>query len=495
MKNGFAILSLAIVLSIAGVAAALPSPALAAQAESSVSCVEQAAAIHISYGDSASCAIESPTDLDQFSFAGVAGEHIRINSLSLSGNLDPALELRDPNFQLIDSASCMNNGCSYSRDVILPKTGLYFIFMSDVGTNEAGNYLLEVDRIEPTQASVPMDFVSSQSDSIGPQSDIDHFTFHGTAGTEIRLNVLSLSGNLDPTVEIRDPNGSVVINGVADGASCNNNGCSFSVTLPVLTLSGTYSLILYDANVNESGNYALSLWCVFGSCDSDGDGIVDGDAPSLMYDFDQTHAISPQVDGDFYIFGGTAGDLLRLSVLSVSGNLDPTVEIRDPEGTVVTDGAADGASCNNNGCSFSINLPPLTKSGTYSLLLYDMTTNEAGSYVIGIQCLFGACVNATPVCGDNCIAVSNGPLTPGISLANIQRDTDGDGYGNVCDTDINVPNDETTNSLDISVLRAQFGTVGPDADFNGDGVVNGLDVAVARRYFGLAPGPSCPQRP
>jgi hypothetical protein len=90
---------------------------------------------------------------------------------------------------------------------------------------------------------------------------------------------------------------------------------------------------------------------------------------------------------------------------------------------------------------------------------------------------------------DNCIDVSNGPDTPAIALSEIQRDTDGDGFGNICDTDLN--NDNITNNLDVGILQAQFLTAGPDADFNGDNIVNNLDVGILQGFFLLPPGPSC----
>jgi hypothetical protein len=37
---------------------------------------------------------------------------------------------------------------------------------------------------------------------------------------------------------------------------------------------------------------------------------------------------------------------------------------------------------------------------------------------------------------DNCILKPNGPLIPDAG-GNSQRDTDGDGYGNICDADLN----------------------------------------------------------
>ena len=44
--------------------------------------------------------------------------------------------------------------------------------------------------------------------------------------------------------------------------------------------------------------------------------------------------------------------------------------------------------------------------------------------------------------------------------------------------------------LDVGPFVEQFGTSGPDADLNGDGVVNGLDVGPFVDMFGQAPGPS-----
>ncbi|MGE0857894.1 MAG: thrombospondin type 3 repeat-containing protein [Gammaproteobacteria bacterium] len=79
---------------------------------------------------------------------------------------------------------------------------------------------------------------------------------------------------------------------------------------------------------------------------------------------------------------------------------------------------------------------------------------------------------------DNCTAVANAD----------QRDSDQDGYGNVCDADLN--NDGVVNFLDLGVMKSKFFGTDPHADLNGDGAVNFIDLGLMKSRFFQAPGPS-----
>ncbi len=86
--------------------------------------------------------------------------------------------------------------------------------------------------------------------------------------------------------------------------------------------------------------------------------------------------------------------------------------------------------------------------------------------------------DGVPDATDNCIMITNPD----------QRDSNGDGFGNVCDPDLN--NNGSVDLTDYSIFRAAFGTSDPDADFNGDNNVDLADYTIFRSLFGQSPGPS-----
>jgi hypothetical protein len=94
---------------------------------------------------------------------------------------------------------------------------------------------------------------------------------------------------------------------------------------------------------------------------------------------------------------------------------------------------------------------------------------------------------------DNCIEVPNGPLIPDAGGAS-QRDTDGDGYGNLCDGDLN--NSGFVTTIDYVMLRNlinQSAASSPEAaaaDLNGSGLVTVTDYLLMRDMLNAPPGPS-----
>ena len=79
---------------------------------------------------------------------------------------------------------------------------------------------------------------------------------------------------------------------------------------------------------------------------------------------------------------------------------------------------------------------------------------------------------------DNCTIFSNPD----------QRDTDHDGFGNLCDADFD--NNGIVSFADLNQFREHFGTSNPDADLDGNGSVSFKDLDIFRHLFSLPPGPA-----
>ncbi len=85
---------------------------------------------------------------------------------------------------------------------------------------------------------------------------------------------------------------------------------------------------------------------------------------------------------------------------------------------------------------------------------------------------------------DNCLIVPNSD----------QVDTNADGYGNICDPDLN--NDDEVGIQDFNLFRGAFGAScgGPgydaEVDFNSDCAIGIVEFNTFRSYFGGSPGPS-----
>jgi len=123
-------------------------------------------------------------------------------------------------------------------------------------------------------------------------------------------------------------------------------------------------------------------------------------------------------------------------------------------------------------------------AGSWTLNASDNASIDVGT--INEWCILSALqATATDTDGDgvtddvdNCSNVSN-PA---------QTDSNGDGFGNACDADLN--NDCVVNSTDLGLLRLVFFTADADADLDGDGLVNATDLGLMRLAFFQPPGPA-----
>ncbi|MBT8439408.1 MAG: hypothetical protein KJO91_06740, partial [Gammaproteobacteria bacterium] len=127
-----------------------------------------------------------------------------------------------------------------------------------------------------------------------------------------------------------------------------------------------------------------------------------------------------------------------------------------------------------------------------SVISYDLN-NSNGFIALGSSPETDADADGVFDKDDNCVVVANGPNVPFPWLNPVidpnQRDTNGDGYGNICDPDLD--GNGIVQAADLANLKRRFFTRDPDADLDGNGFVQAGDLAIMKRRFFQPPGPSC----
>jgi len=226
-------------------------------------------------------------------------------------------------------------------------------------------------------------------------------------------------------------------------------------------------------------------------------------------------AVTVTVSPDPALPGASLGGAVAVANKSFFERTNVVLHLRYPVGVntlayaSISNGGTCTASVSNNGAcdsaeilnwnlgtlagnaTVTVNLPPVVAASIArgSLIPFfawveDNTTRSQVTDVIGIGQGVVVAVDADgdgiDDAVDNCLGLAN----PG------QQDTNGDGYGNLCDPDLN--NDGVVNATDFNLLRAAFFKSGSglDADLNQDGYVNFLDLAILRTKYDGVPGPS-----
>jgi hypothetical protein len=295
---------------------------------------------------------------------------------------------------------------------------------------------------------------------LAPVTDLDQFVFDGVAGDSVRVSIRSNS-TLDPWLEARMPGDPDPI----ESTRCNGV-CTITADFD-LTTSGTHALSVFEWGADHTGDYSIQLER------------IPTPAPQLSlkipYDFPFTVQLDPSTDHDFVTFDGTAGTSVRVTIRSES-TLDPRLEIWGPTGTSLKNLTCNGV------CTLSTDVL-LDASGTHWIGFSEWGKDHTGDIEVSIQCLFGNCPDDIDQDGvtdlaDNCFRLGN----------SAQQDTDGDGYGNRCDADLD--NNVFVNSIDFSTFKQRLLTTDPDADLDGSGFVNSIDFSIFKTLLLCPPGPT-----
>ncbi|MDH5710470.1 MAG: DUF5011 domain-containing protein, partial [Gammaproteobacteria bacterium] len=254
-------------------------------------------------------------------------------------------------------------------------------------------------------------------------------------------------------------------------------GGSYTFTVGVGQI-GVHMLIDWGINTNLD---VINVWDVtsvggivnYTSTDWDGDGIpgsgmIDGPFPGFNINFDLAGATLPEIP-----VGNTPPDIFMNGASSLTVYL----------GSEFVDPGATASDVEDGDLTASMVITSTVDTSTVGKYTVTYTVMDTTGYPVSL--IRRVSVVAADIDGDGVLYV-NDNCTDTTNAD--QRDTDADGFGNMCDSDLN--GDGIVNSLDLGLFKQTMFSANLDADIDGNGIVNSLDIGLFKQMYMQEPGPS-----
>ncbi|MEZ4649118.1 MAG: FlgD immunoglobulin-like domain containing protein [Candidatus Eisenbacteria bacterium] len=304
-------------------------------------------------------------DFDVFTFTATAGDRILLGALATGGtsyNTNIVL------YPTGGGAQIANTGTGDRLDMQVPATGTYVAVVEDWQNDHSGTYSLSLLNVTSGPHATGADpdggsIASSQSKSgtFGTAPDFDAFTFSGTTGDRVVIVALkSGAGSYDTVTYVYPPGGGNPV--VATNGDRNEL---------LLTSNGTYTIVLEDSGLNDTGGYTLALLDLTSGpyttgSDPDGGAIASGEVTTGTNDL---------ADLDAYTFSATAGDRILLGALATGGTSYNTNIVLYPTGG--------GAQIANSGTGDRLDMQ-VPATGTYIAVIEDWQNDQSGTYSLSL---------------------------------------------------------------------------------------------------------------
>jgi hypothetical protein len=335
----------------------------------------------IASGSIKSGTMSGPGDLDGYTFTGTSGDHVIVAAVTTGGALNTNISLYPPG-----GGAAIVATSSDRNDATLNATGTWTVVVEDVSDAQSGSYNVTVMDLSSTLTSAgdldggPITSNQILSATTNLAGDFDAYTFTGTAGDRIVLTFPATGGGgaYNTAIYLYPPGGGTYVT------------ASFGDRLEYQLLSsGTYTAVVQDQTLLNTGTYAISYLNVTAGpltsvSDLDGGPIASGSIKS--------GTMSGPGDLDGWTFSGTSGDHVVLAAISTSGALNTNVSLYPPGG-----GAPIVATSSDR------NDATLTATGTWTVVVEDVSDVQSGSYNVTVMDLSSTLTSGSDLDG--------GPIT------------------------------------------------------------------------------------
>ena len=250
-----------------------------------------------------------------------------------------------------------------------------------------------IGRIDRSPQPQPVSFGETLAGSIQLVSGTASYWFPANAGDRVNLSATKTAGSLAPEIQLYDNTGV----SVCYAGRCSTSRPYYAETScqPLIT-SGNYTLVLNDCGSNDLGDYNLNAQR------------LNDPGGALPLPFGTTTGnIQGAADKNTYTFFASAGNRVRFSATTTTGNLSPEIAVYDASGALVCHGYDYGDIMGGGRCdalAVTVDCDPLPADGRYTVLIDDCdipyeggfavnvpTNSKVGAYNLTFTCLTSPC--------------------------------------------------------------------------------------------------------
>ena len=227
------------------------------EADTIVSTTDQDAEL-VEYGQSVSGKSINPIgDEDHYTFEGTAGDIITLQLNDSSGFLSTQFRLYAPDGSLVVEVPppIGGGGQAALEDFELEDTGTYTIMVSESEGDGVGDYNFTLESVNNPGDSTPISYGESVGGSLEVSTDLNHYTFEGTAGDIITLQLNDSSGFLSTQFRLYAPDGSLVV----EVPPPIGGGGQAALEDFELEDTGTYTIMVSESEGDGVGDYNFTL--------------------------------------------------------------------------------------------------------------------------------------------------------------------------------------------------------------------------------------------
>jgi hypothetical protein len=310
------------------------------------------------------------TVADLYSFSADSGALVDL-SVTTDPGLDAVVILADENLNEV-----LSSGTGALTGITIPKTGQYVALLAPrfgPASASGGGYILALTETGGAEADSEVDegprhlvYGDTINGVIGEDGASQVYTFVGAEGQHVRISMEATPGSsLDCYLELRDENDAVIeANDDVDPGVVRDS--RIVVDLPA---DGEYTVIasrfVGPDEAPTTGSYRVSLELL----DETSAGVSSQTVP-IAYGQTEIGEITDDQYLVFYVFDGTAGDVVTIEVDTLSGTLDAVLHFFRSEGAQWIEIASNDDS---------------PTGGTYDPMLGNIILPQTGKYLIAVS--------------------------------------------------------------------------------------------------------------